>query len=92
MVFNFQVIRDGSDKDRAIKTVPWPLVICASKVEGAGLGVWTNEDLPPRLVFGPYEGHILPDVPEGKESGYGWKVGLCYFGILLQQSSYCFIV
>ncbi|ROT76323.1 histone-lysine N-methyltransferase PRDM9-like [Penaeus vannamei] len=70
-----EVVRDGSEKDRARLTTPWPLTVCDSKVKGAGKGVWTNAHLPAHLVFGPYEGRVLSGHPEaGKESGYGWKI------------------
>jgi len=72
-----QVVRDGSEKDRARLTAPWPLTVYDSKVKGAGKGVWTNAHLPAHLVFGPYEGRVLSGHPEaGKESGYGWKVSV----------------
>ncbi|XP_064122711.1 histone-lysine N-methyltransferase PRDM9-like isoform X2 [Macrobrachium nipponense] len=74
LILDVVVPRDGSVKDRARQTVPWPLAICQSKVKGAGLGVWTNESLPAHLLFGPYEGHFLPSVEPGEESGYGWLV------------------
>ncbi|XP_071522966.1 uncharacterized protein [Panulirus ornatus] len=73
LILDNPVIRDGSVKNRACLTAPWPLRICPSKIKGAGLGVWSNADLPPRLVFGPYEGRILSCV-EGHESGYGWQL------------------
>jgi len=72
-----QVVRDGSEKDRARLTAPWPLTVYDSKVKGAGKGVWTNAHLPAHLVFGPYEGRVLSGHPDaGKESGYGWKVSV----------------
>ncbi|XP_076045824.1 uncharacterized protein LOC143028068 [Oratosquilla oratoria] len=75
LIFDRQVARDGSVPDRARQTVPWPLSINTSKVPGAGLGVWTNADLPPRLVFGPYEGRLLQETQTpGTESGYGWRI------------------
>lgn len=77
LVLIVQVRRDGSEAQRAWLTAPWPLRVAPSQVEGAGLGVWTDAKLPPRLVFGPYEGHILARVEEGTESGYGWRVCVC---------------
>ncbi|KAK7067621.1 putative histone-lysine N-methyltransferase prdm7, partial [Halocaridina rubra] len=74
LVLDTPVPRDGSVQDRAEQTAPWPLSIRESKIKVAGRGVWTNEDLPPGLLFGPYEGHFLAHVEEGKESGYGWKI------------------
>ncbi|ROT76327.1 putative histone-lysine N-methyltransferase PRDM7 [Penaeus vannamei] len=75
LILDNPVVRDGSEKDRARLTTPWPLTVCDSKVKGAGKGVWTNAHLPAHLVFGPYEGRVLSGHPEaGKESGYGWKI------------------
>ena len=71
-----QVARDGSDMQRARLTAPWPLTLGISKVPGAGMGVWTNAELPPQLVFGPYDGHIFSEQQVDKESGYAWKVGV----------------
>ncbi|XP_069195665.1 uncharacterized protein [Procambarus clarkii] len=74
LILDNPVLRDGSVQDRARLTTPWPLSICPSKLKDAGLGVWTNAELTPRLVFGPYEGRILNNVQEGHESGYGWQL------------------
>ncbi|KAG0725411.1 Histone-lysine N-methyltransferase PRDM9 [Chionoecetes opilio] len=74
LVLDTPVARDGSEGQRARLTAPWPLRVAPSQVEGAGLGVWTDADLPPRLVFGPYEGRFLSRVEEGTESGYGWRL------------------
>ncbi|XP_047492491.1 zinc finger protein 724-like [Penaeus chinensis] len=75
LILDNPVVRDGSEKDRARLTAPWPLTVHDSKVKGAGKGVWTNAHLPAHLVFGPYEGRVLRGHPEdGKESGYGWKI------------------
>ncbi|ROT84632.1 putative histone-lysine N-methyltransferase PRDM7 [Penaeus vannamei] len=75
LILDNPVVRDGSEKDRARLTTPWPLTVYDSKVKGAGKGVWTNAHLPANLVFGPYEGRVLSGPPEaGKESGYGWKI------------------
>ncbi|ROT77877.1 hypothetical protein C7M84_003434 [Penaeus vannamei] len=75
LILDNPVVRDGSEKDRARLTAPWPLTVYDSKVKGAAKGVWTNAHLPAHLVFGPYEGRVLSGHPEaGKESGYGWKI------------------
>ncbi|XP_071552552.1 uncharacterized protein [Panulirus ornatus] len=74
LVLNKQVPRDGSVRERARLTVPWPLFISDSKMEAAGEGVWTCASLPQGLVFGPYEGHIFKYVPRGAESGYAWRL------------------
>ncbi|ROT76328.1 putative histone-lysine N-methyltransferase PRDM7 [Penaeus vannamei] len=75
LILDNPVVRDGSEKDRARLTAPWPLTVYDSKVKGAGKGVWTNAHLPAHLVFGPYEGRVLSGHPEaGKESGYGRKI------------------
>ncbi|KAK8378355.1 hypothetical protein O3P69_011093 [Scylla paramamosain] len=74
LVLDTPVCRDGRVSQRARLTAPWPLQVAPSQVEGAGLGVWTAADLPPRLVFGPYEGRLLSRVEEGTESGYGWRL------------------
>lgn len=67
-----QVLRDGSVKNRAQLTVPWPLYLDDSKVKNAGQGVWTSAALPQGLVFGPCEGRIVRKA--GKMSGYSWEV------------------
>ncbi|XP_069999090.1 histone-lysine N-methyltransferase PRDM9-like isoform X2 [Penaeus vannamei] len=75
LILDNPVVRDGSEKDRARLTAPWPLTVYDSKVKGAAKGVWTNAHLPAHLVFGPYEGRVLSGHPEaGKESGYGRKI------------------
>lgn len=67
-----QVPRDGSVKNRAELTVPWPLYIAKSLIEDAGQGVWTSAALPQGLVFGPCEGQIVKKT--GEVSGYSWEV------------------
>ncbi|KAE8737249.1 hypothetical protein FOCC_FOCC017288, partial [Frankliniella occidentalis] len=57
--------------ERALLTVPPQLVIEASKIPGAGRGVWTRQAVPRRVRFGPYEGD---NVPANKETGYGWEI------------------
>ncbi|KAE8748173.1 hypothetical protein FOCC_FOCC005176 [Frankliniella occidentalis] len=57
--------------ERALLTVPPQLVIEASKIPGAGRGVWTKQAVPRRVRFGPYEGD---NVPANKETGYGWEI------------------
>lgn len=45
-----------------------------SSIPDAGLGVWTNRDIPCRSVFGPYEGEITKDAEKAHSTGYAWQV------------------
>ncbi|KAK3889349.1 hypothetical protein Pcinc_006666 [Petrolisthes cinctipes] len=74
LILDNPVVRDGSVSKRAYYTTPYPLTIGPSKIKSAGLGVWTDADLPKYLLFGPYQGNIISKVPSGKESGYAWKL------------------
>ncbi|KAK4310409.1 hypothetical protein Pmani_018023 [Petrolisthes manimaculis] len=73
LILDNPVVRDGSVSKRAHYTIPWPLTIGPSKIKSAGLGVWTNADLPKGLLFGPYQGNIISKVTSGEETGYAWK-------------------
>ncbi|XP_045622863.2 uncharacterized protein [Procambarus clarkii] len=72
LILNEKISRDGSVRDRARLTAPWPLYISESKVQGGGEGVWTSIRLPQGLVFGPYEGHYKKDVEGVADSAYAW--------------------
>ncbi|CAL4096305.1 unnamed protein product, partial [Meganyctiphanes norvegica] len=74
LIKNVNVTRDGSVTDRIHKSAPFPLKVTKSLIPGAGEGVLTTHDLPPGLVFGPYEGVIVPHVTEENETGYGWEI------------------
>ncbi|XP_063842598.1 uncharacterized protein LOC135090141 isoform X2 [Scylla paramamosain] len=76
LVFNREVVRDGSVEERARLTTPWPLYVAVSHIPGAGEGVWTSAALPRGLVFGPYEGQLLRVKKNSKaaDSGYAWHL------------------
>ncbi|KAK3855765.1 hypothetical protein Pcinc_037851, partial [Petrolisthes cinctipes] len=59
LILDNPVVRDGSVSKRAYYTTPYPLTIGPSKIKSAGLGVWTDADLPKYLLFGPYQGNII---------------------------------
>lgn len=60
--------------DRALGSLPWPLVIEPSTIPGAGQGVKTRANLPCCLVFGPYLGTLTVKSVNTEESGYGWQI------------------
>nr|XP_053652123.1 PR domain-containing protein 11-like [Cherax quadricarinatus] len=76
LILNKKVSRDGSVKDRARLTAPWPIYVSKSQIEGGGEGVWTSASLPQGLVFGPYEGHTQENISRESESGYAWHLKL----------------
>ncbi|XP_047491580.1 uncharacterized protein LOC125040858 [Penaeus chinensis] len=66
------VPRDGSVKERAKLTAPWPLVVRQSRLKAAGEGVVTTARLPKGLVLGPCEGWVLPRT--SATTGYSWEI------------------
>ena len=57
------------DPLKAEHTLPDCLEIKTSKIAGAGLGVFSKEELESRIMFGPYRGDITDD----HKSGYCWQ-------------------
>ncbi|KAH3819930.1 hypothetical protein DPMN_121674 [Dreissena polymorpha] len=55
---------------KAEHTLPDCLEIKTSQIAGAGLGVFSKEELESRIMFGPYEGDIITD---NHKSGYCWQ-------------------
>ncbi|KAL7645488.1 UNVERIFIED_CONTAM: hypothetical protein RMT77_003874 [Armadillidium vulgare] len=74
LVLDRNVIRNGSFKDRARCTMPWPFVLKESIISGAHLGVWTSVKIPKNLVFGPYEGKIISVTSLTSRSSYSWMI------------------
>lgn len=70
-IFCVQVIKDENNTERALKTTPQQLEISQSEIIGGGNGVWTKCAIPPRVVFGPYEG-VVSSLPD--KLGYSWTV------------------
>jgi hypothetical protein len=66
------------DEDRALHTLPPGLVVKTSSIIGAGLGVFTEREIPPRVMFGPYGGVEIHDEMTAHDSGYCWQVKLLY--------------
>lgn len=52
------------------------LSLSASKIKGAGHGVWTDAVVPKSSLFGPFEGTVQPftDVDRDLVTGYRWLV------------------
>lgn len=63
-------------KDYAFKVVPPGLVVKASSIPGAGLGVWTSQCLNKGLVLGPYQGVRVYWEMEAHKSGYCSEVAI----------------
>lgn len=61
-------------EDRAMLTLPWFLSVSQSKIDGAGLGVFTSTKVCCCLIFGPYQGAMVVKSVNCKESGYGWQI------------------
>ncbi|XP_013399136.1 zinc finger protein 3-like [Lingula anatina] len=74
IIQDVQVPADGSDPERARKTLPPYFNIYTSQIPDAGLGVWVIRQLKNRTRFGPYEGEISTDTAKAHESGYSWQV------------------
>ncbi|XP_041373733.1 uncharacterized protein LOC121386784 isoform X2 [Gigantopelta aegis] len=74
IVRDLKLPMDGSIQDRAERTLPPGLSIRTSTIEGAGLGVFAEEDIPSRTRFGPYEGFPVYDVDAERDNTYSWKV------------------
>ncbi|XP_023932350.1 histone-lysine N-methyltransferase PRDM9-like [Lingula anatina] len=74
IIQDVQVPADGSDPERARKTLPPYFNIYTSQIPDAGLGVWVIRPLKNRTRFGPYEGEISTDTAKAHESGYSWQV------------------
>jgi hypothetical protein len=66
------------DEDRALHTLPPGLVVKPSSIIGAGLGVFTEREIPPRVMFGPYGGVEIHDEMTAHDSGYCWQVKLSH--------------
>jgi hypothetical protein len=62
------------DEDRALHTLPPGLVVKPSGIFGAGLGVFTDYEIPARVMFGPYGGVKTCDAKLAHDSGYCWQV------------------
>ncbi|XP_060558031.1 zinc finger protein 737-like [Ruditapes philippinarum] len=62
------------DEDRALHTLPPGLVVKPSSIIGAGLGVFTEREIPPRVMFGPYGGVEIHDEMTAHDSGYCWQI------------------
>ena len=60
--------------DRALHTLPPGLVVKSSNIIGAGLGVFTEKEIAPRVMFGPYGGVEVFDEMIAHDSGYCWQV------------------
>ncbi|GMS91558.1 hypothetical protein PENTCL1PPCAC_13733, partial [Pristionchus entomophagus] len=58
-------------EDRAKKTKPAFIHIRTSSIPNAGLGAFTNTDLPVGVVFGPYQGILSK---ESDTKGYSWEI------------------
>ncbi|XP_045178773.2 zinc finger protein 85-like isoform X2 [Mercenaria mercenaria] len=74
-----EYIRDAEvsseyDPDRALHTLPPGLVVKPSGIVGAGLGVFTEEEIQPRVMFGPYGGVKIYDEMKAHDSGYCWQI------------------
>ena len=65
------------DPDKAIHSLPSHFEVRDSGIHGAGLGVWATQEIPTRVVFGPYGGEILYNPEIAHSSGYAWQVLAC---------------
>ena len=65
---------DIHDTDRALHSLPDGFVVKESNISGAGLGVFTEKEIPARTKFGPYGGIRVTDPGKAHQSGYCWQV------------------
>lgn len=63
-----------SDPDQALHSLPEGLEVKTSSIPGAGLGVYTLNDIQPRVMYGPYGGMKTLDQEKAHKSGYAWQV------------------
>ena len=80
MVVNHsQVLNDsGMDPRLPWRTLPPGLTIADSTIEGAGQGVFAEQDFPPRTRFGPYGGTKTKNGDTARDSGYSWEVSVSF--------------
>ncbi|XP_053387483.1 zinc finger protein 271-like isoform X2 [Mercenaria mercenaria] len=67
-------VLNSQDPDRALHSLPPDLVVKNSSIKGAGLGVFTEKEIPARVMFGPYGGVIVTDPEKAHKSGYCWQI------------------
>ncbi|KAH3749527.1 hypothetical protein DPMN_184025, partial [Dreissena polymorpha] len=69
--YNYIQDKEVPEEDplKAEHSLPDCLEIKTSKIAGAGLGVFSKEELESRIMFGPYRGDITDD----HKSGYCWQ-------------------
>ena len=73
--WRFDTCAPGSDPDRANRTTPQGFQVRKSGVPGAGLGVWTLEEIPPCTMIGPYGGVKKYDKNIWEKTWiYGWII------------------
>ena len=70
----FFQIKAKRDSDQALHTLPDGLEVKTSSIPNAGLGVFTLNDIQPRVMFGPYGGVDTMNHEEAHKSGYAWQV------------------
>ncbi|KAH3819004.1 hypothetical protein DPMN_120734 [Dreissena polymorpha] len=70
--YNYIQDKEVPEEDplKAEHTLPDCLEIKTSKIAGAGLGVFSKEELESRIMFGPYGADIITD---NHKSGYCWQ-------------------
>ncbi|KAL4222938.1 Histone-lysine N-methyltransferase prdm9 [Mactra antiquata] len=62
------------DADRALHTLPLGLIVKDSSIPNAGLGVFTEKEIPARVMFGPYGGVKSYNLQKAHDSGYCWQI------------------
>ena len=77
------------DPERALHSLPPSLVVKESGMPGAGLGVWTVQDIPACTLFGPYEGEVVSGEQAKSSGSYAWQVN--YSRYTAMQIKICII-
>jgi hypothetical protein len=70
LVKDTELISDDVDPDRAVKTLPFGLVVNKSTVSGKQIGVFTNMFLTIDMWFGPYQGDTFVNMDSENNHRY----------------------